>query len=131
MRRCIMKRIKPLLLVLTVTPILLLPVITSAGTDFKESGSGIFIHPRDVDIIISNPLPPTLFATVDVNCPNGGTFTISTGDKGGECATTINQGQVTGGICNGPSGSAQVTCPPNSGQGACISATGSGSCTKK
>jgi hypothetical protein len=62
-------------------------------------------------------------ATVDLVC-GGNTYTVSTGNKSGECKTG---GNGNNGICDdGRGNSAEVNC--SSG---CASAKGSGSCTVK
>ena len=82
-------------------------------------------------VIITNPLPPPLHATIDVTCASGRTFTISTGTKGGTCQSGGEKGVST---CtdstDGGSGGSTVDCGLD-GKGGCTSAVGAGSCTKK
>jgi hypothetical protein len=71
---------------------------------------------------------------VDVNCPGGNTFTISTNNSQGSGGTTSDQGgNITGGrVDDGKGNVASVNCAANGGKGACGSdRSGSGSCTCK
>lgn len=79
--------------------------------------------------------PGVVFATIDVTCggDKGKTFTISTGNKKGECRA-IADGKLdveTGKCDDGKGNSALVACRANGGAGTCSNTQGSGSCVEK
>ena len=76
--------------------------------------------------------PNVVFASTDVNCKSGSTFSISTGTDGGNCnVLTDASGNVTGGSCNDGGNKSSVTCGRNGGVGACDSTSGKGGCQSK
>jgi len=82
---------------------------------------------------ISQPTGPTVvFASTDVNCNGGGTFSLSTGTDGGTCSVlTDASGKVTGGSCTDGGNKSSVTCGRNGGSGACDGTSGKGGCQSK
>jgi hypothetical protein len=81
----------------------------------------------------SEPSGPTVvFASTDVNCKGGGTFSISTGTDGGSCSVNTDaSGNVTGGSCGDGGNKSGVNCGRNSGSGACDGTSGKGGCQSK
>lgn len=90
-------------------------------------------HPdNDGPVVICDGTVP-VYATIDVNCKGGKTFTLSTGTKGGTCEVIEDHGSVTNGFCADADAkpkpaSASVNCGVNGGEGACGKVEGSGSC---
>lgn len=71
------------------------------------------------------------FATIDVSCKGGNTFTLSTGTTKGTCEVIKDKdsGNVTSGYCATPEGNnATASCGDNGGEGACGKTEGKGSC---
>ena len=104
--------------------------LAAAGASVAQLAAAQVISPsvRTV-VVIPSSLPP-LKATVDVNCPNGKTYRLSTGGDQGECAVNLdNTGKVTGGVCNGPQGSPRRSCPTDGTASSCIESSGKGSCS--
>lgn len=76
--------------------------------------------------------PTVVFASTDVNCKGGGTFSISTGTDGGNCIVSNDaSGNVTGGSCTDGGNKSSVTCGRNGGEGACDGTSGKGGCQTK
>lgn len=76
--------------------------------------------------------PTVVFASTDVNCKGGGTFSIGTGTDGGNClVSTDASGNVTGGSCTDGGNKSSVTCGRNGGEGACDGTSGKGGCQTK
>ncbi|CAB5111448.1 hypothetical protein D3OALGA1CA_2050 [Olavius algarvensis associated proteobacterium Delta 3] len=89
-------------------------------------------HADDGPVVICDGTVP-VYATIDVNCKGGKTFTISTGTKGGTCEVITKGDSVTNGFCGDADAkpkpaSATVNCHVNGGEGACGKVEGSGSC---
>ncbi len=89
---------------------------------------------------VMDQVTPEPNASIDVSCPGGKTFTISTGNdfSSGGCGIGYEGDNVTSGKCanlNEETGkqtnTAEVDCSLNGGEGACVGASGSGSCTAK
>lgn len=70
------------------------------------------------------------FAEIDVKCKSGAVWTIKTGNKKGNCESSVDaQGNVSDGICSDDHGNVgAVNCNLNGGSGACTQASGAGSC---
>jgi len=89
----------------------------AAQAEIRVSGGGVVV------VSPGQGVGPSVYASVDLVCGSR-TYTVSTGNKGGECKTG---GNGNNGICDdGHGNGAEVNC--SSG---CSSAKGSGSCTVK
>jgi hypothetical protein len=83
---------------------------------------------QEVPVAPSAGGPGVVFATIDVKCPGGGTFTVSTGTKAGTCSAIYSNGQVRTASCQDGGNTSNLNCDR---QSACTSSTGAGTCTVK
>ena len=74
--------------------------------------------------------PSRPFAEQDVQCTDGHTFTMTTGNEGGNCANTYDSGKnlETAECSDGLGNVSKVDCSLNGGKGNCNGTKGSGDC---
>ena len=81
--------------------------------------------------------PNVMKAQMEVQCKGGKKFTISDGTSNGSCGVVLDKNKdIQSASCNGSeeggnSGSAEVDCSLNGGQGGCSKTTGVGTCQEK
>jgi len=76
--------------------------------------------------------PKPASTSLEVSCPSGAQWRLSTGTTSGHCAIDVDgTDRVTGGTCDDDAGnSARCSCTVNDGQGSCVSVRGLATCTK-